>query len=249
MSASAPGPDWASSMTAVGTVALAVVTVATIIVTVVITRQDRRRADKQLADAQARHDKEITEERALADKRLAEQLAHNDDQLADERAHSAAQLREERERALDQEQRGEAYAVLVTPAKIAARDADPGSMAERSEGDECPVAVVINRGRFAITDLEAQFARDTALYPSCQMEYYSDYPSLPKELVSGLVADPAINVLPPGFAGIRFIGGAMSSRDLHGMDPIIRWTDRWGTRWEHNRGQVRPIAAREPWKP
>ncbi|HZS22450.1 MAG TPA: hypothetical protein VFA63_15900 [Pseudonocardiaceae bacterium] len=149
----ASGPDWASVMTAVGTVALAVVTVVTIIVTIMITRQDRRRADKQLADSQTRHDKEIAEERALADKRLANQLAHSDAQLADERAHSAAQLQEERQRARDLEQRGEAYAVLVTPAKIPARLADPSTMAEASKGDECPVAVVINRGRFAITDL------------------------------------------------------------------------------------------------
>ena len=33
------------------------------------------------------------------------------------------------------------------------------------------------------------------------------------------------------------------------MNPIIRWTDRWGTRWEHKLGQVRPIAAEEPWEP
>lgn len=247
----ASGPDWASTMTAVGTVALAVVTVGTIIITIVITNQDRRRADKQFADSETRHDKEIAEERALADKRLADQLAHSDAQLADERAHSVAQLREERQRARDLEQRGEAYAVLVTPAKIPARLANQGTMVEISEGDECPVAVVVNRGRFAITDLEAQFARGSALYPSLQMEYYSDYPSLPQELVSGLVADPAINILPPGFAGIRFMGGAMSSRDLplRGMNPIIRWTDRWGTRWEHKQGQVRQITAQEPWKP
>jgi len=245
----ASGPDWASTMTAVGTVVLAVVTVGTIIVTIMITKQDRHRADKQFADAQARHDKEIAEERALADKRLAEQLVHSDAQLTDERAHSAVQLREERQRAEEIEQRGEAYAVLVTPAKIPARLADRDSIAETSEGDECPVAVVINRGRFAITDIEAQFTRDSALYPSRQMEYYSDYPTLPQELVSGLVADPAINILPPGFAGIRFIGGAMSSRDLQGMNPIIRWTDRWGRRWEHRQGQVRQIAAHELWKP
>jgi hypothetical protein len=55
-------------------------------------RQDRKRADRQLASEQARHDKEITEERA----------------------HSAARL-ENNVSAHDAEQRGEAYAVLVMP--------------------------------------------------------------------------------------------------------------------------------------
>jgi hypothetical protein len=47
------------------------------------------------------------------------------------------------------------------------------------------------------------------------------------------VADPAINMLPPGFAGARFIGGRLAAEELHGMNAIVRWTDGWGTRWEH----------------
>jgi hypothetical protein len=168
-------PDWASIMTAIGTAALAVVTVGVIIATIVITKQDRQRSDKQLADAQIRHDKEVAEERALADKRLAEQLAHSDAELADERAHSAAQLQEERQRSHDVEQRGEASAILVTPAKIPANLADPAG-----EAEERPVAVVINNGRFTITNLDARFARNSVLYQCQQMEYYSAYPALPR---------------------------------------------------------------------
>ena len=249
MTAIASGPDWASVMTAIGTVALAAVTVGAIIATIVITKQDRQRGDIQLADAQIRHAKEVAEERVLADKRLTEQLAHSDAQLADERAHSAAQLQEERQRSLDAEQRGEAFAVLVTPSKIPAKLADPAESAETDDSEECPVAVVINNGRFTVTSLDARFARNAALYQCQQMEYYSAYPALPQELVSGLVADPAINILPPGFAGVRFIGASMAAGDLHGMNPIVRWTDRWGTRWEHKLGQVRPITAEEPWEP
>jgi hypothetical protein len=81
------------------------------------------------------------------------------------------------------------------------------------------------------------------------MEYYSAYPALPQQLVSGLIADPAINMLPPGVAGIRFIGAAMASHDLHGLNPIVRWTDRWGTCWEHRKGEVRQIKECEEWKP
>jgi hypothetical protein len=221
------GPDWASVMTATGTVALAAVTVAAIITTIIITKQDRQRADKQLADEQARHDREI----------------------AEERAHSAAQLREERERAHDAEQRGEAYAVVITPAKIPVKMADPDGAAEPSDDEVCPVAVVVNNGRFTITNLDARFGMGTAIYPARQMEYYSGYPALPQELVSGLVADAAISILPPGVAGIRFIGGAMTARDLHGVNPIVRWTDRWGTRWEHKRGKARPVDDSAPWQP
>jgi hypothetical protein len=245
----ASGPDWASIMTAIGTVALAIVTVSTIIATIVITKQDRQRSDKQLADAQIRHDKEVADERALAYKRLTEQLAHSDAQLADERAHSAAQLQEERQRSHQAEQRGEAFAVLVTPGRIPANLANPAESAETGEAEERPVAVVINNGRFTITNLDARFARNSILYQCQQMEYYSAYPTLPEELVSGLVADPAINILPPGFAGVRFIGGSMAAQELRGINPIVRWTDSWGTRWEHKVGQVRSIAAEEPWEP
>ena len=30
---------------------------------------------------------------------------------------------------------------------------------------------------------------------------------------------------------------------------IVRWTDRWGTRWEHKRGEVRQIRDGEQWLP
>src|SRR5260370_2375968 len=115
------GPDWASTMTAIGTVALAAVTVGALITTIVIVRADRKRADRQLASEQARHAKEITEERA----------------------HSAAQLEEQRQRTHGAEQRGEAYAVLVTPGKSAASLTSSGGSVAASEADECPVAVVL----------------------------------------------------------------------------------------------------------
>ena len=77
----APGLDWASIMTAIGTVLVAVVAVW-------IALWTDRRTGVRIAAEQARHDKEIADERVLADKRLADQLSHSDAQLADERAHS-----------------------------------------------------------------------------------------------------------------------------------------------------------------
>lgn len=29
--------------------------------------------------------------------------------------------------------------------------------------------------------------------------------------------------------------------------PLVRWTDRWGQRWEHRLGEVRRIPDDEPW--
>jgi hypothetical protein len=82
----AAGPDWASIMTAIGTVAVAVVAGGVAVwLEPRRAKAAQRRADEQLADEQARHDKEIAEERALADKRLAEQIAHSDAQLQQER--------------------------------------------------------------------------------------------------------------------------------------------------------------------
>jgi len=76
--------------------------------------------------------------------------------------------------------------VVVTPAKIPAKMADPDGAADASDDEVCPVAVVVNNGRFTITNLDARFGMGTAIYPARQMEYYSGYPALPQELVSGL---------------------------------------------------------------
>ena len=93
--------------------------------------------------------------------------------------HSAAQLQEERQRSHDAQQHGEAFAVLVTPARISAKLGDPAESAETGEAVKCPVAVVINNGHFTITNLDAPFVRKSALYLCQQMEYYSAYPALP----------------------------------------------------------------------
>jgi hypothetical protein len=34
---------------------------------------------------------------------------------------------------------------------------------------------------------------------------------------------------------------------LVGIYLVVRWTDRWGTRWENRRGDVRKIKASAPW--
>ena len=31
--------------------------------------------------------------------------------------------------------------------------------------------------------------------------------------------------------------------------PLVRWTDRWGARWEHRRGEVQQIRDDQDWVP
>ena len=44
---------------------------------------------------------------------------------------------------------------------------------------------------------------------------------------------------------MRFSSDALTVRNLYGSYAIIRWRDRWGTWWEHKRGEVRPIDESE----
>ena len=254
-------PLWPSEWTAVGTVALAAVTIATIIITIVITTQDRNRADTKLTGERARHDKEIETERARHDKEIGDERARHDKEIEDERRLADDRLREERERMQDAEQRAEASTVLITPFAMPAKQAaklqaemaakleeEPDHKIEARVGEECPVVIIVNDGRFVITNVHARFVKDSTIYQSALKQHSNVYDSLPKEWLSGLVADPAIGV-PPRIGGMQFIGKGMVPADLKGVYAIVRWTDRWGTRWEHRKGDVQPIAEDEPWKP
>ena len=55
-------PLWPDEWTGAGTVLLVVVTLGAIISTIIITRRDRKRADKRFAAYQARHETEADEE-------------------------------------------------------------------------------------------------------------------------------------------------------------------------------------------
>jgi hypothetical protein len=168
----AAAPLWPDEWTAVGTVALAAVTFLSILSTIVITVKDRKRADTRLATERDRHDKEIEEQRAQADKRLAEQqdaaearlktqMAHSDQQLDEQQKAADARLQDERQRAREQEQLAEAWSVRVLGVRI-----PPGenvtSMPDNPS--ECPVASVINSGRYTITRLDACFSNGSATF-------------------------------------------------------------------------------------
>jgi len=137
---------------------------------------------------------------------------------------SAAQLQEERQRPHDAEQRGEANSVQITAAQIQAAAGDPGIYGTDPpcESGAAPVVTVVNNGRCTITRIEAQFSNESALYRALGTQHFTSYAGLPKELggdISGTLTDARTAMLTPGNTGMRFIGGAMALRDLHGMYP------------------------------
>jgi len=48
---------------------------------------------------------------------------------------------------------------------------------------------------------------------------------------------------------MRIFGDAMAASHLDALYPVVRWTDRWGTTWEHKRGAVRQVTEGEDWRP
>jgi len=39
------------------------------------------------------------------------------------------------------------------------------------------------------------------------------------------------------------------AQDFAGPYPVVRWTDRWRTRWEHKRGEIKQVTADASWLP
>jgi hypothetical protein len=56
-------------------------------------------------------------------------------------------------------------------------------------------------------------------------------------------------ILTPFDGGLQFETEAIPERDLADPYALARWTDHWGTRWEHKRGVVRIIRDDETWEP
>jgi hypothetical protein len=55
--------------------------------------------------------------------------------------------------------------------------------------------------------------------------------------------------LGPWDAGICFKSDPTSVKDLRGAYRVVRWRDRWGTRWEYRPDEVHRIGEDEPWAP
>jgi hypothetical protein len=220
----ADGPNWTDILTAIGTVGAVVVAVG-------IALWTERRSDRRIREERQRG--------AAA--------------VEDERAHGKAQLEEERRLARERDQLEQAYAVQVV---LAQRPAE--GMPYTMPGGELRAelkqmaAMVVNRGLFSVTDVDAQFAFGADMLPHSGYRRVAGFESVSKLLRGGYweasESDAPI-VLTPFDAGIRFETNSVIERKLPSMYPVVRWRDRWGTRWEHKRGVVRQVVDGDPWEP
>jgi hypothetical protein len=204
-------------MTAIGTVAVAVVAVAVAL----------------FADWRA-------------DKRVAAERAHSDERLREERERSDAQLAEERRLFQKQEQFAAAYAVQVTLMRS-------GSIGSAKDEAQRLIAAIVNHGAQTITRIEVRFSPDGRGVISARKQ-------------ERLAVDSGLPGSPMTARHVRSAEAATFSDRLtpwdHGMtaetDPIgvdhltdprviVRWTDRWGTRWEHKRGDVQTVDESAQW--
>jgi len=215
----AGGPDWASIMTAFGTV-------GAVIAAVGIALWAEWRSGRRLADERERSDR----------------------QLADERAHSRAQVEEERRIAREREQLAEAYAVQVAAAEV------PVRIAGDDEGGGKQLAVIIvNRAKFTITRVQAQFSPDgMSLIPHHAYKRVPGFGNLEGSVRSGWGPSDEralFGVLTPWDLSMLFETETVHVKFLKSWYPVVRWTDRWGARWEHRRGEVRQVRDDEAWAP
>lgn len=117
---------------------------------------------------------------------------------------------------------------------------------------EQAVAIVVNHGRYTITRVEAQICLSGTLTSYDTTEHFSSYYSLPDPLIRDMVweaRDRSLSTLTPADLGLRYTTDVMATKFLVGNYPIVRWTDRWGTLWEHKQGVVRQVAEGEQWRP
>jgi hypothetical protein len=186
------------------------------------------------------------------DRRVAEERKHGEEQLRAERAHGDERLEKERQHVQDREQLSEAYAVQVAAARMEGEPIAHDAHGDVAESEQIPVVVVINHGRYTITRTEAQFCLNGNLATPHRREYLSSVNNLPPMLPPGQyrpLQGPEGGVLTPADIGLRFVGNVTVPLFMTGAYPLVRWTDQWGTRWEHRNGQVRKVADDEPWKP
>jgi hypothetical protein len=85
---------------------------------------------------------------------------------------------------------------------------------------------ITNRGRCTITQVDVRFSPNGKSTES------------PRTTGS--------NRLTPWDERTSFVSDPIGERHIFHPYPIVRWVDRWGTRWEHKRGKVRQVADGEP---
>jgi hypothetical protein len=231
--------NWAE-VTGLGTVAVAAVAVGVAVLgewrAGARVRSERQHAAKVLAAQQEHSDEQLRLEREAADSRLKSQQEHSDQQV-----------REERRASQDSLQLAEAYTVRVSTGWQDGRIVDPHINANPEDVLQSMVIVVINRGRFTVTEVEARLFRvDNSQTAPAKTERIAEMPPTGDQTqwIDGPLKDLGNRTLAPWSGGLRFIGSATVDHRLAGAYPMVRWTDRWGQRWEHSKGRVRRTEER-----
>jgi hypothetical protein len=241
----------AAWLSAIGTLAVALVAVG------VALWGDRQTAMRVQAEHD-RGDRQLDEERTRHDQELADERAHSARQLEAEQAFSRKQLAEERGLSQEREQLAYAHAIQVVRAEHQARPPVRATGASTGSTDtRVLTAIVVNHGNYTITSVECRFhlaASETASYVAAhKTEWLSGYYQLDERLRAGLDGppehNPYVSTLAPWGIGIRFQSDQIAAKFIPGWYPVVRWTDRWGTRWEHKLAEVRQIDESAIWEP
>jgi hypothetical protein len=249
-------------LTAIGTIAVALVAVGVALwgdrQTAKRVQAEHDRADRRLADERTRHDHELASERDRRDKELADERAHSARQLEAAQTFSRNQIAEEHRLSQEREQLAYAHAIQVVraehqaPAPARAAAGSSGNM-----GTRVLTAIVVNHGNYTIVRVECQFhlgaSGNVSYVVADKTEWMSGYYQLEERLRAGLDGPPDHNpymtTLAPWGIGIRFQTDRVAAKFAPGWYPVVRWTDRWGTRWEHKLGEVRQIDESAIWEP
>jgi hypothetical protein len=165
---------------------------------------------------------------------------------------SWSQLKIEQDTRREQEQLAEAYLVQVTPARMSPEKYGSRLTTNPDTPISCPCVIVVNRGHYSITDIQAELSTDgRSMLQYDKRQHFSALRHLPEDMTSAISDEPDVRLstLTPMDGGLRFSHDAIAERNLFGSYPIVRWRDRWGQAWEHKLGTVRKVAVDEQWKP
>ncbi len=217
--AAASGPDWASIMTAFGTVGAVVAAVGIA----------------------------LWSEWRMGERLKAERI-YSEKKLAEERALSAAEIKEERRVGREREQLVEAYAVQVALAEKRTPGESLGDTKVKvlaalvvNRGRYTISRVEV---QFSLNPGSLITARRQARLPD-----FEKFPDVLRAGWGQNLGPAMQGILTPWDAGIRFETDGIHVQHLGSPYPVVRWMDQWATWWEHRRDEVRQIAEGEPWMP
>ena len=116
---------------------------------------------------------------------------------------------------------------------------------------------VVNRGRFAITGVEARFRLQAGGNPSLvepdKTTRIPGFARLDEQLQQGLetiqVDDAYAGRLAPWDRAMWFASDPIADRSKAGWYSVVRWSDRWGIRWEYRLGELYRIQESAAWTP